>query len=485
MGSTMHRVDSPNRLGEHAIVLGAGMAGLLAARVLSEFYDSVSVVERDRLPDYPCHRRGIPQGRHIHNFYSRGLQVLDDLFPGLLKNLARAGAVVVDDGELSNFYVRSGRYEMKTSGKFADPAALALHMASRPFVEFHLRRRVKALPNVTFLDGHDVVELVTTGDIVNGVRIIRRYNGLLTTLDADLVVDAMGRGARTPALLESLGYQRPSENHVAARYGYVSQQLSVADGSIAQRLVMFNPGGGKPGGLLLANEHDTWMLAIGQPTETGEPPTDFEAMLALAEPSIPPAIMDGLRGAYPIGEAVTYRHTAAIWRRYDQMSRFPSSLLVVGDALCSLDPTYGQGMTIAALEALTLRDCLRAGDTQLAQRFFRASARYIGETWAANQARSRVTSPTRDRSSMRQRLQGWMSKATLNASTRDVVLTERLFRVANFVDPPSRLRDPALLPRIAWGNLRARFAPERNSAAEMVVGAQRPRLVAVNTEATS
>lgn len=472
MGSTMHRVDSPNRLGEHAVVLGAGMAGLLAARVLSEFYDSVSVIERDRLPDYPCHRRGIPQGRHLHNFYSRGLQVLGELFPGLLEDLARAGAVVVDDGELSNFYVRFGRYEMKRSGKFADPAALSLHMASRPFVEFHLRRRVKALANVTFLDGHDVVELVTTADIVNGVRIIRRYNGFLTELDADLVVDAMGRSARTPAFLESLGFERPTENRAAARYKYASQQLSLPEGSITQRLVMFNPGGGKPGGLLLACEHDTWMLAIGQPTDAGEPPTDFAAMLALAEPSLPPAIIEGLRRAHPIGEAVTYHHTAAIWRRYDQMSRFPSSLLVLGDALCSFDPTYGQGMTIAALEALTLRDCLRAGDAQLAQRFFHASAHYIGQTWAANQARSRVTSPTHDRNSMRERLQGWMSRAALNASTRDAVLTERFFRVSNFVDPPSRLQDPALIPRIVWGNLRARFARKRTRAAVVPVAPQ-------------
>src|SRR3984957_9169677 len=113
MGSTMHRNDSPERLGKHAVVLGAGMAGLLAARGLSEFYNSVSVVERDRLPDYPCHRRGIPQGRHVHNCLSRGLQVMGELFPGLLEDLAAAGAAVVDDGELSNFYVRTGPYEMR------------------------------------------------------------------------------------------------------------------------------------------------------------------------------------------------------------------------------------------------------------------------------------------------------------------------------------------------------------------------------------
>src|SRR5271154_4293271 len=144
------------------------------------------------------------------------------------------------------------------------------------------------------------------------------------------------------------------------------------------------------------------------------------------------------------------------------MSRFPSGLLVIGDALCSLDPTYGQGMTIAALEALTLRDCLRSGDARLPQRFFCATARYIGETWAANQARSRVTSPTRDRSSMRERLRNWISKAALNAAAHDIVLTERFFRVSNFIDPPSRLHDPALLPRILMGNVRTLFAQKRN-----------------------
>jgi 2-polyprenyl-6-methoxyphenol hydroxylase-like FAD-dependent oxidoreductase len=479
MGPTMQRVYSPNRLGEHAVVLGAGMAGLLAARVLSEFYDSVSVVERDRLPDYPCDRRGIPQGRHVHNFHSRGLQVLEELFPGLLEDLARAGAVVVDDGDLSNFYVRTGPYEMRHSGKFADPAALAFHMASRPFLEFRLRRRVKALPNVTFLDGHDVVEPIAATNVVTGVRIIRRYNGFLTTLDADLVVDAMGRTARTPAFLESLGYDRPTENRAIAKVGYSSRQLSIPPGSVAQRLVFFNPGGGTPGGLLLACEHDTWMLAVGQTTDAGEPPTDFDAMLALIERSLPPAIIEGLRRAEPLGEAVTYRHSAAIWRRYDQLSRFPSGLLVIGDALCSLDPTHGQGMTIAALEALTLRDCLRSGDARLAQRFFCATARYIGSTWAGNQARSRVTSPTRDRSSMRERLRNWISKAALNAAVHDIVLTERFFRVSNFIDPPSRLQDPALIPRILIGNVRALFAQKRNRAARAVAGAQRPAAVTV------
>jgi 2-polyprenyl-6-methoxyphenol hydroxylase-like FAD-dependent oxidoreductase len=466
MNSTMHR--------EHAVVLGAGMAGLLAARVLSEFYDSVSVVERDRLPGYPIDRKGVPQGRHVHNFLSRGLNVLTELFPGLLDELAAAGAVVAADGDLSRVYARIGRYELKQSGTLADPTLLTLCLASRPFLEFHVRRRVQALPNVTFLDEHDVVEPLVAADAVTGVRINKRNTGFAAALAADLVVDATGRAARTPAFLEGLGYGRPPENRTVAKLGYSSQRLSIRKGIIAEHLVMFNPGGGKPGGLLLACEHDTWMLAIGQLTDVGAPPTDFATMLRLAEQSLPAAIANGLRHAEPIGEAVTYRHTATVWRRYDQMPRFPSGLLVVGDALCSLDPTYGQGMTVAALEALTLRDCLRSGDTQLAQRFFRAAAGYIGPTWASNQARDRISSPAGKRRSARQRLESWMSKAALSAAANDITVTERFFRVSNLIDPQSRLRDPALLPRILAVNTRTLFARTLTRAATAFVGGAAP-----------
>jgi 2-polyprenyl-6-methoxyphenol hydroxylase-like FAD-dependent oxidoreductase len=462
MASKKHR--------DHAVVLGAGMAGLLAARVLSEFYDSVSVVERDRLPGYPTERKGVPQGRHVHNFLSRGLNVLTELFPGLLDELAAAGAVVTADGDLSRVYMRIGHYELKRSGRLADPTLLTLCMTSRPFLEFHVRRRVTALPNVTFLDEHDVVEPLVAADAVTGVRIVKRTTGFEATLDADLVVDAMGRAARTPAFLEGLGYGRPPEDQTVAKLGYSSQRLSIPHGRIAEYLAVFNPGGGKPGGLLVAGEHDTWMLAIGQLTDLGEPPTDFPAMLRIAEQSLPATIVHGLRGAQPIGEAVTYRHTAAVWRRYDQMPKFPSGLLVTGDALCNLDPTYGQGMTVAALEALTLRDCLRSGDTQLAQRFFRAAAEYIGPTWASNQARDRLSSPVRTRRSARARLEGWMSRAALGAAAHDVAVTERFFRVGNLIDTQSQLRDPALLPRILAVNARILLARMVTRAATAFVG---------------
>ncbi|PQM45452.1 Putative epoxidase LasC [Mycobacterium talmoniae] len=127
---------------QHAVVLGAGMAGLLAARALSESYPRVTLVERDTLPTGPMHRRGIPQGRHLHSMLSRGWQVLEELFPGFLDELVADGAQVIDDGDLSRIYVRLGRYGLNRTQRVADPAALVVHLASRPFLEFHLRRRV-------------------------------------------------------------------------------------------------------------------------------------------------------------------------------------------------------------------------------------------------------------------------------------------------------------------------------------------------------
>src|SRR5271168_2148496 len=148
---------TPPNSRQHAVVLGAGMAGLLAARVLSEFYNTVTIVERDELPQLPVQRKGIPQGLHVHAFMSRGSHVLGQLFPGLLDELVDAGANVWNDGDLSRVCFRSGRYEFKNSGRFADPAASATYLATRPFLETHVRRRVRAINNVLILDGHDVV----------------------------------------------------------------------------------------------------------------------------------------------------------------------------------------------------------------------------------------------------------------------------------------------------------------------------------------
>ena len=444
--------------GSRAVVLGAGMAGLLSARVLSDFYESVTVLERDQLPDQPRQRKGVPQGRHLHQFLTRGTQVLGELFPGILDELVDAGAVTNDP---SRTYTRVGRYELCCTGTLADPQALLYYQASRPFMELHVCRRVAALGNVTLLDGHEVVDLVTTADAVTGVRATNCDTGVATILDADLVIDATGRASRTPDFLQRNGFGSPPVKHAPAAWAYSSQLIDVPHGQIAQRMASIVDHASRL--LLLGYEHNTWILAVGYAVGQGEPPTTFAEMLTTAERFMPTTIMTGLRDAAPLGDIAVFRNTAATWRRYDHMPRYPAGVVVIGDALCTLDPIWGQGMTMAAVQALTLRDCLRTGDTDLPRRFFSAAAAHIGPTWAMNQANDRDPLADRAPGTLRQRISNWATNAALHAATSDVTLTERLFRVANLVDPPSRLQDPALLPRVFLANLRPARGPKAKS----------------------
>lgn len=436
----------------HAVVLGAGMAGLLAARVLAEFYDSVTVVERDRLPDHPAHRKGVPQGRHLHQFLSRGPQIIDELLPGFIDEVATAGAVVVDDNPLARIYGRVGALELKHTGRPADPRALVLCQGSRPFMEFHVRRRVAALPNVAILDGHELVEPVTAADAVTGVRISNRANGIATVLQADLVVDAMGKGTRTPTFLADHGFGSPPKKTTATEWAYSSQLLRIPQGRLTERLVFINQGPEKPGGLMVAYEDDTWMLAIARASHCGDPPADYPEMIAAAEQFFPQTIMSALRDATPLAKLSVYRNTAGRWWRYDRMPRFPAGLIVIGDALCNFNPLYGQGMTMAGVQALALRDCLRAGSSRLPHRFFRAAARKIRPVWEMNQTGDQALyagPPT----SLRQQFDNWTAQAALHAAASDIAVVERFLRVRNLIDPPSGLRDPALLSRIVLANL--------------------------------
>jgi|KBSSwiStaDraftv2_1062776.scaffolds.fasta_scaffold02360_9 2-polyprenyl-6-methoxyphenol hydroxylase-like FAD-dependent oxidoreductase len=453
--------QTPQELGEHAVVLGASMGGLLAASVLANFFRSVTVVERDVLPDDPANRRGVPQGRHAHLLLPRGAQILDELFPGLLHGLVVDGAPVLDDGDLSKFFFSFGGHQILRSGKAAvDSKAMATYLPSRPFLECHVRRRLQALRNVTILEGHDVAGLTSTTDCgrVTGVRVSNRDDGTERELSGDLIVDATGRGSRTPAWLESLGYGRPVEDRVAMNTTYASQPLRIAPGTLREAIVLIGPVPGRPTGMaLFCCENDTWLFTVfgmaGQ-----QSPDDRAGMLSFAQEFGPPHVLAAARDAEPLAEVATHRMPSSQWRRYDKMRRFPDGLLTLGDAICSFNPVYGQGMTVAALEASALHDCLLHGDRDLSRRFFKSAAKPVAAAWqlaaGADLALPEVEGPRPLSARLANAYVDWV----LTACESDAVIAGQFSKVNALVDFPSRLLHPAVMFRVAAVNLRRRSA---------------------------
>lgn len=440
-------------LGERAVVLGASMAGLLAARVLADFYGSVVVVERDVLPDMPAQRRGVPQGRHVHGLLAGGAYALNTLFPGMLDELVAAGGHLLDDSNLSRVWMRLGGHDLNRSSAFAQP--IVSYLASRPFLEAHVRQRVRSLGNVSVLDGHDVVALLAAKtDRVDGVRVADRDMCCDQDLSADLVVDAMGRGGRTPAFLEALGYARPMEERITVEVAYASQQLRIPAGTLTEKLILVGAVPDRPtGGALFACEHQTWILTLAG-MAGNEPPTDRAEMIRYAAEFAPPPMMAALHAAEALTEVSHFRYPASVRRRYDRMLRFPAGLLVCGDSMCSFNPVYGQGMSVAALEAIALRDCLSRGNHDITRRFFRASAKPLNAAWQMASGADLALPQVQGRRSIQTRLANRYTQRLLAAAESDVVVAEAFFRVMNLVDPPSRLLRPNVLSRVSTAQRR-------------------------------
>ncbi|MGW4098554.1 NAD(P)/FAD-dependent oxidoreductase [Mycobacterium sp. NPDC004974] len=443
-------------MADHSVVLGAGIAGLLAAAALADTGHDVTVVERDRLPDNPSQRRGIPQGPHLHSLLSRGWHTIETLVPGLIDDVITAGGHVLADARLgARMHIQNGPYAFNRTDPVADPAALATYLVTRPLLECALRRRVAALPNVVIKDGHDIGELVAgEPDRITGVTISDRRTGATQTLDADLVIDATGRATRTPLLLETLGYDRPPQRSFTVRGVYYSQQIAIPDqDAFPERLVLVVPPGSVGRGGLAAGEHGTWTLTIAtHADEHPAPPTTLADMLALAEKFVPSHIHPALRQAVPLSDVEVYRYPGGTWHRYDRCAQHPDGLLVIGDALCCLDPIHGQGITMAARHAQMLRTRLRERRSVDPQRFYQSLTQMIAPVWAGNQPPGH-SSDRGVKDKVRRRAVQWILRKTLEAAN-DIVITERLVRIVNMVDPPQRLLEPRVLARIAAYHLR-------------------------------
>jgi 2-polyprenyl-6-methoxyphenol hydroxylase-like FAD-dependent oxidoreductase len=365
--------------GEHAVVIGASMAGLLAARALSDRFERVTIVDRDALPDKAANRRGVPQGRHLHVLLVRGEQILADLFPGLGSELEQAGAIRLDaPGDMLWFH--EGGHKLRFE------SGITLLAMSRPLLEAHVRRRVRGLPNVTSLEEHEVERPLTTPDRrhVTGVAIRRRQAGSeVDTLAADFVVDASGRGSRSPRWLEELGYERPRETAVKIGLGYTTRIYRSDPRLLPDAKAIYaqpEPPQGKRGGGLFPIEGDCWIVTLSG-WLGDHAPADDAGFLEFARTLPGGDIYRVISRAEPLTDPVTHSFPANVRHHYELLKTFPGQYLVMGDAICSFNPVYGQGMSVAALEAAALGELFDAGLDGLARRFFSQAAKVIANPW--------------------------------------------------------------------------------------------------------
>jgi 2-polyprenyl-6-methoxyphenol hydroxylase-like FAD-dependent oxidoreductase len=334
----------------------------------------------------------------------------------------------------------------------------SIFIPSRPLLESLVRQRLRAIGNVTLFEGYDVVDLLSTerGDRVTGVRIRAHDSDGEQELPAALVVDATGRSARTPAFLQRLGYGRPPEEGLQMRLVYSSQLLRIAPGTLDEKLILIGAVPGRPTGMaLLGYENDTWMFTVFGMTGV-EPPCELADMLSFVDGFTPAHVLAAIRTGEPLAEVCRFRYPESRWRRYDKMRRFPDGLVVLGDAMCSFNPVYGQGMTVAALQAQALGECLRRGPDDLAWRYFREAAKIIRVAWQfATGADLGLPEVEGHRPLGVQLSTKYVDRLQTIAET-DGAVAEQFFRVIGLIDPPTTLLRPRMVLRAARPRRRRR-----------------------------
>jgi 2-polyprenyl-6-methoxyphenol hydroxylase-like FAD-dependent oxidoreductase len=437
-------------IGKQAVVIGAGMGGLTAAGALADRFDQVDVLERDTLPSGPTYRAGTPQARHVHALLLSGQRALSELFPGFEQDLARAGAVPLRVG-LDVRMERPGYdpFPQRDLGWFS-------YAVSRPTIERAVRRRVESRANTTLRQRCRVLEVLASpnGEAVTGVR-YEASNGASETIAADLVVDASGRGALTLALLQSIGRPPPEETTIGIDLGYATCVFAIPDDVSTDWKGVMTFGQAPQnsrGGLMLPLEGNRWMATIGG-RHGDVPPGDAEGFLTYARALRTPTIYDAISHAKRLNGVARYGFPESVRRHFERLDVFPRGLLPIGDAICRFNPLYGQGMSVAALEACLLQRLLErpGGDGNpiagLAPAFFAEIQTLIETPWSVAILDfafpdTRGQRPADFETTLK------FGTALTRLAAEDPAVHKLTVEVQHLLRPRSVYRDPALVQRV-------------------------------------
>ncbi|HTK08800.1 MAG TPA: hypothetical protein VL485_16640 [Ktedonobacteraceae bacterium] len=445
---------------QHALVIGASMAGLLAARVLSDYFEQVTVIERDPLSDDARIRKSVPQGQHTHILLHKGVEIINNLFPDLYPSLEADGAQPID--AINDFYwFHFGVWKLRFNG------SMRIYGQTRPLLEYHVRRCVAARPNVRIIDTAEVLGIVDdtknhAGIIGARVRIRNRANGE-GYLETNLIVDASGRGSQTPRWLTELGYPPIDETQIKIGVGYASR--------IYRRPANFHPKvfGLYPWpvdrtryGYLIPIEGNAFSVTLSGYLPD-HPPADEAGFLEFARGLSQPDIYEILKVSEPLGPITLFKYPVNKRRHYEH-STLPNGLVVLGDAVCGFNPINAQGMTIAALGAQTLLNCLeqqsrRGTMAGFPSRFQKALGKVVDVPWLLTKTEDfRHPEVEGKRSFDLTMLQNYVQRVGYLTATHPFV-AQTFYEVLHMQKPPSALFHPRILLPALFAHQSVETAP--------------------------
>jgi 2-polyprenyl-6-methoxyphenol hydroxylase-like FAD-dependent oxidoreductase len=441
----------PTHIGKQAVVVGAGMAGLIAARSLSDFFERVIVLENDALPKEATHRPGTPQCKHLHGLLAGGLQALSCLFPGFEESLSQAGAVRLRMGY--DYRLERPGYDPFPQRDFG----LLVYSMTRPLLEFTVRKRLGKYRNIELRESCRAQEFIPTPDdaAVAAVRCQNSERGS-ETLPADLVIDASGHGGLTLALLHSLGWPVPEETSIGVDIGYATALVDIP-GLVSRDwmgVITFpHYPHNKRTALILPVEGNLWMVTLAGRYDE-KPPADWDGFLLYSQHLRTPTVYDAIRDAKRPAEIARFGFKASCWRHFERLKRFPRALLPFGDAICRFNPIYGQGMSVAALEAEVLNGLLTAqsaegnGLARLAEAFFTEAKKLIDTPWSAAAIPDFIDPRTEGQrpSDFEDTLKFFA--ALLKLAAQDAAVHKLLIEVQSLLKLRSAYRDAELVRRI-------------------------------------
>ena len=385
----MKHVSPPDSAEGHVLVIGAGMTGLLFGKVLSEVAERVSILDHDELPTGPEFRRGAGQMRHTHMMLDRGREIYEQLFPGAVEECCGPGTGPFD---------ASAEFRWHQFGMWKPTPDVDVDMwpTDRTRFEWAVRRRLQEQGNVEFVPGRKAVDFVFDEEetAVRGA-VFETDNGTNETWPAQLVVDAMGRGTRTPGLLEDHGFGPLPDQAYEAGVSYTTGEVhEPSDYGHNWRLLYIMPGSfDSPRlGVIYRLNEDEYRVTLGGWSGV-RAPTDESGFRDFARDLAHPALHEILEHTEFSSDLRRFRVPRMQFRRYDEMDDRPDGLLVAGDAFCNFNPVFGQGMTVAAREAIALRDLIGRDRESAAvvapstlDAYYDRAASLISESWVMTAA---------------------------------------------------------------------------------------------------